>query len=89
MDPREKKKEYNKLYRQNNCEKLREYGKEYNRINSDKRREYYIDNAAKLNQYLADKITCECGSTIARGGYARHTRTNKHAKKLIHIYKSI
>ena len=82
MDPREKKKEYNKLYRQNNCEKLREYGKEYNRINSDKRREYYIDNAAKLNQYLADKITCECGSTIVRGGFARHKRTNKHIENM-------
>jgi hypothetical protein len=34
MDPREKKKEYNKLYRQNNSDKLKQYGIEYNRINS-------------------------------------------------------
>lgn len=82
MDAQEKKKEYNKLYRQNNLEKLRQYGIEYNRINFQKRRQYYIDNAPKLNQYLADKITCECGCVIARGGYSRHTRSNKHAKKM-------
>jgi hypothetical protein len=85
MDPREKKKEYNKLYRQNNSDKLKLYGIEYNRINSDKRRQYYIDNAAKLNAYLAQKITCECGEVIARSGNARHKRTNKHLKKLIDI----
>jgi ribosomal protein L37AE/L43A len=83
MHFQEKRREYNRLYRQNNCEKLREYGKEYNRINSDKRRQYYIDNADRLNGYLADKITCQfCGSVIARGGYARHTRTNKHMKNM-------
>ena len=83
MDPREKKKEYNKLYRQNNSDKLKQYGIEYNRINSDKRRQYYIDNTAKLNAYLAEKINCQfCDSTIARGGYARHTRTKKHIKNM-------
>ncbi len=82
MDPREKKKEYNKLYRQNNSDKLKQYGIEYNRINFDKRRQYYIDNTTKLNAYLAELITCQCGSVIARGGYARHTRTNKHMKNM-------
>jgi hypothetical protein len=82
MDLREKKKEYNKLYRQNNLEKLKLYGAEYNRINCEKIKQYKQINAAKYNAYLAEQITCNCKAVIARGGFARHKRTNKHIENM-------
>ncbi len=65
--------------------------KEYHRENAEKihekKKQYYRDNAERRNAYKREKITCECGSTIVRGGFASHKRTNKHMKnmeKLIH-----
>jgi hypothetical protein len=97
-DNSEKINEKNKQYNRENAEKLKEYFKqycqenaakinEYKRENAERikewRKEYRRENAAKIHEYISEKIKCQfCGSVIARGGYARHTRTNKHIEKM-------
>ena len=93
----EKINEKNKQYNRENAEKLKEYFKQYRQENAAKineykranaerikewKKEYCRENAAKLHKYTSELITCQCGSVIARGGYARHTRTNKHIEKM-------
>jgi hypothetical protein len=74
--------ENNKQYYIDNIAKIQEYQKQYRIDNSDELKLYKQINAAKLNAYLAQKITCECGEVIARSGNARHKRTNKHIEKM-------
>ena len=82
----EKIKEKNKQYNCENAEKIKEKNKQYNCENAEKiqayQKQYYQENAAKLNERQYEKITCECGSTIVRGGFARHKRTNKHIENM-------
>jgi hypothetical protein len=93
QDNADKIQEYNKEYRRNNSEKIKEISKEYLRNNSEKikeyrrnnaekQKEYRRENAAKLHEYTSELITCQCGSVIARGGFARHKRTNKHIENM-------
>ena len=76
--------EYNKKYNENNKEKMKEYQKEYNENNKDKLKEYKKkyrkENKEKLLEKKKEKITCECGAIVARGGIVRHKRTLKHLK---------
>ena len=78
--------EKHKQYRQDNFEKLREKRKHYDQINAARLKEYhkqyYQENAAKLNERQYEKITCECGAIIARGGKYLHKRTNKHIENM-------
>jgi hypothetical protein len=58
-------------YRRDNAEKIKERKKEYRQ-----------ENAARLNERQNEKINCECGAIITRCGFARHKRSDKHAKKM-------
>ena len=79
----EKLKEYFKQYCQENAAKINEYKRENAERIKEWRKEYRRENAAKIHEYISEKIKCQfCGSVIARGGYARHTRTNKHIEKM-------
>jgi hypothetical protein len=93
----ERIKEISKEYYRDNCEKIIEKNKQYNRENADKIQEYRLENAdkiqeynkeyrrenaARLNERQNEKINCECGAIITRCGFARHKRSDKHAKKM-------
>ena len=60
---KERKKEVNKNYRESNKEKISKKQKEYREANKER---------------LSEKITCECGSIVCKGGLNRHKKTKKH-----------
>jgi len=68
-------KEEHKQYRENNKEKISKYQKEHYEKNREKIREYG-------KKWAAERILCECGSTISRGKVNAHIKTAKH-KSLI------
>jgi prophage antirepressor-like protein len=68
---REKNIERNKKYKEDHREQLLEYGKEYR----EKTKE-------KTNKERLEKVTCECGSVIAKSGMARHILTKKHLQNV-------
>jgi hypothetical protein len=66
-------------------QKINKINKEFYHNNPDKTNnnsEYYDAVAVKIQEYLAEQITCECGAVIARSGNARHKRTKKHMKNM-------
>ena len=78
----EDKKEKFKEYYENNKEKLNEIKKQ-DRINNPekyKQKENNRKNKQERLQKQKEKITCECGAIVARGGIAEHKRTMKHLK---------
>ena len=75
-------KEINKQYRRENAARLNENKKQYYIDNIEKYKQYHQDNAEKRNGYKRELITCQCGGVISRGGFAQHTRTNKHIENM-------
>ena len=62
--------EYNQQYRENNPE----YFQEYNQQKYKNNPEYF----KKYQEQCKEKVECECGATIARGGMRKHFKTKKH-----------
>jgi predicted GIY-YIG superfamily endonuclease len=56
--------------------------KEYNKIQDDKRRNtkkiFYLETR---QDYLQEKVTCECGDIVCNGALTRHKKSNKHKLK--------
>jgi hypothetical protein len=73
-------------YRRDNAEKIKERKKEYRQENAERikewKKEYRRENSALINERQREKINCECGAIITRCGFARHKRSDKHAKKM-------
>lgn len=73
-----KKKEYQKIYEEENKERIAKYKKKHREDNiqifSEKSKQYYRDNVEKIRE----KFTCECGSITRRNHRLRHERTIKH-----------
>ena len=74
--------EKKKVYRETHKEEIKERNKEYNEKNKEiiaiKKKEYAENNKEYFKTYYTEKITCECGCLIYRGGLARHKKTKKH-----------
>jgi len=72
----------------NNLEKERERARnvyeKYKHLHKEKKNKReinrYWDNKDEFNQKKAEKITCECGTIVCKGGIAKHKRTAKHIK---------
>ncbi len=64
---KEKGKQYNKEYRQNNRKEIKQKSKEYKENNKDK---------------INAKVLCECGISGTHTNIARHAKTNKHKSYL-------
>ncbi len=48
-------------------------------------KEYYDSSPEFREKHLSklrERITCECGTSVARSNLYRHNKTNLHAKKL-------
>lgn len=80
----EKKRLYNKEYKQKNKERIREQSKQYHEHNKERRNEmtkkYYEDNKETINK----KIVCVCGSEYMYKHKARHETTQKHLDYIKH-----
>jgi len=63
-----------KLYIENNKEKIQQY-----------RRENYKKNKEKILQNQNERITCDCGSEIRKGGKSEHCQSKKHQDYLISL----
>ena len=67
-----------------NKDKISKCGKEYYVDNKDKIKDkvknYYEDNKNDILKRQKEKITCECGCNVRRGGLKRHKKTKKHLK---------
>lgn len=71
--------QYRKKYKEDNKEQSKEYYIQYYKnIGQKQKQDYYIINKEKIQQYKSEKITCECGSIIQRGGKALHSKSKKH-----------
>jgi hypothetical protein len=79
--------EQNNAYREAHKEEIIEKQKEYVENNKDKikarQSEWYQANKDKIKAKQTELITCECGSTIRRGGYAEHCKSVKHKEYLL------
>ena len=64
---KERKKECDKKYREENKEKVFE-----------NKKIYYEENKEKIKEHRSEKIECECGAIVCRGDIARHRRSKKH-----------
>ena len=78
--PSRTRKEYSKIYRENNIEKEKERHKKYRENNKEKERErgkiYYENINSK-------PITCDCGRDMARASLSRHLKSKIHFNKII------
>ena len=72
----------NKVYRETHKEEKKQTDKNYYEKNKEiiafKKKEYAKNNKEYFKTYYTEKITCECGCLIYRGGLARHKKTKKH-----------
>lgn len=80
----EKINEYNKKYNEKNKDHIKKYYEGYYLNNIEKineyKKEYYQKTKDKQLQKQKEKIECECGSIVRRGGLAEHKKSNKHMK---------
>lgn len=82
----EKRKEYLKLFRQENKEKISKYFAEHNKKPEIKeRRKQYLkiyrakpENKQKEKEHSYEVIECPCGSSVTRGALFNHKKTQKH-----------
>ena len=76
-DNKEKMQEYHKHYYESNKKKINKYYKHYYESNKDKTEQYREANKDKIQAKKAEKINCECGSSVCRDNLSRHKRTKK------------
>ena len=82
INNKERKKEMDKTYYENNKKAIIEKVKTYNQSNKEKSKEYfkkrYETNKEKILEKMKEKITCECGCDVSRGNMKRHEKSAKH-----------
>ena len=67
----EKKKEYNKKYREEKKDEI-----------AEKKKEYYEEKKDEITEKRNEPFNCECGSVVIHHHKARHNRTKKHQEWL-------
>jgi len=82
MSNKEKRKEYDKEYREKNKEQIKEKNKEYREKNKEqikeKRKEYYEKNKEIIKEKKTKKYDCECGGKYTYNHKQRHLNSIKH-----------
>lgn len=87
-DNREHIKEYTKLWKEDNKEHIKEFIKEQHKkyrennkeVIKERNKQYRENNKEHINSYYGEKIKCECGCIVVRGGLPRHLKSVKHQK---------
>ena len=77
-----KKLSYAKKYREEHKKELNEYAKKIRDEHKDYYENYRKLNNSRVNIYLKEKITCECGAVICRRYKSGHCKTQKHLLQL-------
>ena len=83
------KKEYDKQYCDQNKDKRKQYRDQHKDHSKKYREEHKDDSKEYMKQYREEhkdeiktqrsqKITCECGCVVAKGGIARHRKSKNH-----------
>ncbi len=52
--------------------------KDNDELHKTKRKEYYEKIKNKVCESRKEKITCDCGITITKGGHLKHKKSKKH-----------
>jgi hypothetical protein len=81
--------EYRKEYRQQHKEEIKKYkeehreeDKQYRQQHKQEIKEYYETHKKEILKRLGEKIVCECGIEIKRGGKSKHIKSQKHLNKI-------
>lgn len=74
----EKKKQYREENKEIIMQKSREYNEKNRSIIKQRNKEHYERNKEINGSRRKEKIKCECGVLIARGGISGHIKTKKH-----------
>lgn len=84
---------YYKDWHAANREQINEHCREYYEVNKERIkencREYYEENKERIKAYAREKVTCECGDTVSRGGIATHRKTQNHKNKMLKLNKDV
>ncbi len=75
---------YNATYRATHIEEMASYRARYYEQHRDEAvaysAQYHAQHRDRTNASAREKITCECGAIVSRGGIAEHRKTRKHQK---------
>ena len=75
-----------KDFYEKNKEQILEKGKKWYEKNKEKilenKKEYYENNKKEILERQLEKVTCDCGSIVAKHSLTRHKRSQKHLKLL-------
>ena len=78
--------EQKKQYYESNKERIKDQAKQYRDSHKDQInkfvKQYYESNKEQISKKAAEKIKCECGCHIRKGGVAEHKKTAKHQRNL-------
>tara|TARA_R110001632_G_scaffold65076_1_gene154482 strand:+ start:231 stop:656 length:426 start_codon:yes stop_codon:yes gene_type:complete len=79
---KDKIEKYKKQYYEENKNEISEQKKQYydenkNKI-SEKNKQYHKEHKNEIREKKRQKVTCECGCVVAKGGIARHHKSKKH-----------
>ena len=79
---KERKRNYDKEYRENNFEKVKETKKRYEETHKEQIKErkkmYRENNKDKFKEKNSKKIMCDCGSCIRQDSISKHKHSIKH-----------
>jgi len=77
---------YGKEYRERNREVINACHKEYREQNREvinaRHKEHYARNRDKIAAMRKEKVICECGAVVARGGLSAHRKTVAHIRSI-------
>ncbi len=65
-------------YQKENYEANREHLEEYKKNNKEKYQKINKDYYQKNQEYITERVLCECGCSISRSNIAKHNKTIKH-----------
>jgi hypothetical protein len=78
----ERKKQYNKLYREEHKEKLKgkkkQYYEEHKEKLKGKKKQYYEDHKEQIQVKWGEKFVCECGGRYTHNHKSHHMKSKKH-----------
>lgn len=75
---RDQHKDHSKKYREEHKDDSKKYREEHKDYSKEYMKQYREEHKDELNEQARQKVTCECGCVVAKGGIARHHKSKKH-----------
>ena len=86
IEKAQKRKEYEKKYREEHKDKIKEYRAKYKEDHKDcvleYNKKYYENKKDDVKQKGLVKVTCDCGVEVEKWHLSRHKKTKKHVEAL-------